>query len=196
MNNSKETLIRQLEDGDLNARLRAISKLSDIGTPDIIEVFRGILNNKNEETDVRRYIIESFLEFEPSEIITDLLTILENKGEKHILRMAAAYVIGKFEMLPVSGLPVIGSSRNISDEIIVSFKRIVEDNSEDYRLRVEVLKSLKEQRAIVSLTAPFFNQGIDIITSLKNIALDENEEDTVRYYAADTYLSVIPQKEE
>jgi len=44
-------------------------------------------------------------------------------------------------MLPVSGLPVMGSNRNISDKIIVSFKRIVEDNPEDYRLRVEVFKS-------------------------------------------------------
>ena len=141
MNNSKEVLIQQLEDENLNTRLRAISKLSDIGSPDIIEIFRGILKNKNEGTDVRRYIIESFLEFEPSEIITDLLTILENKEEKHILRIAAAYIIGKFEMLPVSGLPVMGSNRNISDKIIVSFKRIVEDNPEDYRLRVEVFKS-------------------------------------------------------
>jgi len=196
MNNSKEALIQQLEDENLNTRLRAISKLSDIGTPDIIEIFRGILKNKNEETDVRRYIIESFLEFEPSEIITDLLTILENKEEKHILRIAAAYVIGKFEMLPVSGLPVVGGNRNISDEIVVSFKKIVEDDSEDYRLRVEVLKSLKEQGAIVSLTAPFFNQAIDIITPLKNVAFDENKDNTVRYYASDAYLSIIPQKEE
>ena len=142
------------------------------------------------------------MKFKPSETITDLLTILENKEEKHVLRMAVAYVIGKFEMLPVSGLPVIGSDRNISDEIIVSFKKILEDDSEDYRLRVELLKSLQEQSAIVSLTASFSGhfmkdkKDIDIITSLEKIVHNENENKYVRKYAAEALMRIIPHKEE
>ena len=135
-------------------------------------------------------------EFGHSDILK-MLNCLEDKNEEIKVRIAAAYAIGKLEMLPVSGLPVIGSDKNVSDEIIASFKKILGDKSEDYRLRLQVLASLKQQKGIISLIAPFLgSKGVDIITTLGNIARDETEDTDVRQYAAEVFLSIAPQKEE
>lgn len=127
--------------------------------------------------------------FELSEI-PDLLTFLKDKEEEIDVRMTAADVIGTLEMLPVSGLPVIGSNRNISDEIIISFKKILEDKSEDYRLRLAVLNSLNQQKAIISILAPFLeSKDIDIVSTLEQISLDEDDNNYVRKHAAEVLQS-------
>jgi len=136
------------------------------------------------------WLLKSFdNKLEPSDV-PSILATLKNKEEENSLRMGAADAIGTIQMLPVSGLPVIGSSKNVSDEIIRTFKKISEDKTEDYRLRLLVLDSLKKQIAIISIVAPFLGpKDIDIIDTLKQISLDDDDNNYVRKYAREVLQS-------
>jgi len=126
---------------------------------------------------------------EPSDV-PSILATLKNKKRENSLRMNAAAVIGEMEMLPVSGIPVIGSSKNVSDQIIRTFKKILKDKTEGYRLRLLVLDSLKKQIVIISIVAPFLGpKDIDIIGTLKQISLDEDDNSYVRKYAREVLQS-------
>ncbi|MFC2019038.1 hypothetical protein ACFLU4_03675 [Chloroflexota bacterium] len=127
--------------------------------------------------------------------IPDILLLLENKEEEIELRITATMDIGLVEVLPISGLPVIGGKENVSDRIVSSFKKILEDKSEDNHLRLVVLSSLKKQRGIISLVAPFLGpKCIDMISTLREIAIDEEENSSVRKYATEILQSIAPKR--
>jgi len=128
---------------------------------------------------------------EPSEIL-ELLNSLDSRRKDSEVRIAVVNAIEAVEVLPVSGLPVIGSDVNVSDKVIVSFKRILEDKTEDYLLRLQILKAIKKQKAIVSLTAPFVGpKEIDIVTTLSDMANDEEEETYIRKRAAEVFSAIV-----
>lgn len=133
---------------------------------------------------------------EPSEIL-GLLNSLDSRREDSNVRIAAVDAIGTAKVLPVSGLPVIGSDVNVSDKIIVSFKKILEDKTEDYLLRLQILKTLRKQKAIVSLKAPFIGpKEIDIITTLSDMANDKNEDAYIRKSAIEVFSAIVPYKQD
>lgn len=133
---------------------------------------------------------------EPSEII-ELLDSLDSRRKDSEVRIAVVDAIGSAKVLPVSGLPVIGSDVNVSDKIIVSFKKILEDKTEDYLLRLEILKAIKKQKAIVSLKAPFLGpKEIDIITTLSDMANDKNEDAYIRKSAIEVFSAIVTHKQD